>query len=69
VVAIGLDLLKLAYFVLQRGTPYEEKRGSPMSEHQKRRVRRLGKPGIRLRPSQLSAAATKCTSEGTTAKR
>jgi hypothetical protein len=74
VVAIGLDLLKLAYFVLQRGPPYEEKRGSPMSEHQKRRlirhrVRRLGKPGIRLRPSQLSAAATKCTSEGTTATR
>jgi len=67
VVAIGH--LLLAYFVLQRGTPYKEKRGSPMSEHQKQRlirhhVRRLGKLGIRLRPSQLSAAATKCTSEG-----
>jgi hypothetical protein len=68
------DSLKLAYFVLQRGTPFEEKRGAPMSEHQKQRlirhhVRRLGKLGIRLRPSQLSAAATKCTSEGTTATR
>jgi transposase len=32
VVAIAHDLLKLAYFVLQRGTPYEEERGNPMSE-------------------------------------
>ena len=72
VVAIGHDLLKLAYFVLQRGTPYEEKRGSPMSEEQKQRlirhhVRRLGKLGIRLRSSQLSDAATQCTSKGTAA--
>ena len=74
VVAIGQDLLKLAYFVLQRGTPYEEKRGSPMSENQKRRlirhhVRRLGKLGIRLRSSQLSAAATPCPAEASAANR
>jgi transposase len=65
VVAIGHDLLKLAYFVLQRGTPYEEKRGSAMSEDQRQRlirhhIRRLGKLGIRLRPSSSSPGATKC---------
>jgi transposase len=54
VVAIAHDLLKLAYFVLQRGTPYEEERGNPMSEQQKQRliqhhVRRLGKLGITVR--------------------
>ena len=68
VVAIGHDLLKLAYFVLQRGTPYEEKRGSPISEEQKQRlirhhVRRLGKLGIRLHSSQLSAATTQCRNQ------
>ena len=56
VVAVAHDLLKLAYFVLQRGTPYEEERGKPMSEQQKQRlirhhVRRLGKLGISLRPT------------------
>jgi transposase len=56
VVAIAHDLLKLAYFVLQRGTPYEEQRGKPMSEQQKQRliqhhVRRLGKLGITVRVS------------------
>jgi transposase len=54
VVAIAHDLLKLAYFVLQRGTPYEEQRGTPMTEQQKQRlirhhVRRLGKLGISVR--------------------
>jgi transposase len=54
VVAIAHDLLKLAYFVLQRGTPYEEERGKPMSEQQRQRliqhhVRRLGKLGITVR--------------------
>lgn len=68
VVAIGHDLLKLAYFVLQRGTPYEEKRGSPMSEDQRQRLihhhlRRLGKLGIRLRPSSSPSATAKCTPE------
>jgi transposase len=53
VVAVAHDLLVLAYFVLQRGTPYEEKRGVPMSEQQRQRLirhhtRRLGKLGIRL---------------------
>jgi transposase len=72
VVAIGHDLLKLAYFVLQRGTPYEEKRGSPMSEEPKQRlirhhVRRLGKLGVRLHSSQLSVAATQRPSEATAA--
>lgn len=56
IVAIGHDLLKLAYFVLQRGTPYEEQRGKPMTEQQKQRliqhhIRRLGKLGVALRPS------------------
>jgi transposase len=54
VVAIAHDLLKRAYFVLQRGTPYEEKRGQPMTEEQKQRlirhyVRRLGKLGVPVR--------------------
>jgi hypothetical protein len=53
-VAIAHDLLKMAYFVLQRGTPYEEQRGTPMTEQQKQRlirhhVRRLGKLGISVR--------------------
>jgi len=60
VVAIAHDLLKLAYFVLQRGTPYEEKRGQPMTEEQKQRlirnyVRRLGKLGV---PVRLAPATT-----------
>jgi len=54
VVAVAHDLLILVYFVLQRGTPYEEKRGVVMSDAQKQRlirhhVRRLGKLGIRVR--------------------
>jgi transposase len=54
VVAIAHDLLKLAYFVLQRGTPYEETRGKAMTEQQKQRlirhhIRRLGKLGIPVR--------------------
>jgi transposase len=57
VVAIAHDLLKLAYCILKRGTPYEEQRGQPMTEKQKQRlirhhVRRLGKLGILLKPSQ-----------------
>ena len=54
VVAIAHDLLKLAWFVLQRGTPYEERRGTPMPEKQRQRairhhIRRLGKLGIPVR--------------------
>jgi transposase len=67
VVAIAHDLLKLAYFVLQRGTPYEEERGNPMSEQQKQHliqhhVRRLGKLGITVRltpPISPSSASRK----------
>jgi transposase len=64
VVAIAHDLLKLAYFVLQRGTPYEEQRGKPMSEQQQQRLirhhlRRLGKLGLRLRPSPAPLASPK----------
>ena len=64
VVAIAHDLLKLAFFVLKRGTPYEEQRGQPMSESQKQRLirhhlRRLGKLGLRLRPSPAPAAPPK----------
>jgi len=54
VVAIAHHLLVLSYFVLQRGTPYEEKRGTPLNEEQRLRlirhyIRRLGKLGIPLR--------------------
>lgn len=68
VVAIAHDLLKLAYFVLQRGTPYEEQRGKAMSEQQRLRlvqhhVRRLGKLGITVRLS--SSSATPCSSGAT----
>jgi transposase len=66
VVAIAHDLLKLAYFVLQRGTPYEEQRGNPMSEQQKQRliqhhVRRLGKLGITVRLTAPSAPSSRTT--------
>lgn len=62
IVAVAHDLLKLAYFVLQRGTPYEEERGKPISEQQKQRlirhhVRRLGKLGLCL-PNPLRPAPT-----------
>jgi transposase len=65
VVAIAHDLLKLAYFVLQRGTPYEETRGNPMTEQQKQRliqhhVRRLGKLGIKVRPSVARSPSATC---------
>jgi transposase len=56
IVAVAHDLLRLAYFVLQRGTPYEEERGKPtLTEPQKQRLirhhlRRLGKLGILLKP-------------------
>jgi hypothetical protein len=63
VVAIAHDLLKLAYFVLKRGTPYEETRGQPMTEPQRQRlirhyVRRLGKLGIPLRPTPAPSRET-----------
>ena len=74
VIAIAHDLVKLAHEVLKRGTPYEEKRGQPMSEQQKQRlirhhIRRLGKLGIPLRPcpapgpkpnSRRKALSTSC---------
>lgn len=72
VVAIAHDLLKLAYFVVQRGTPYEEQRGKPMTDAQQQRLirhhlRRLGKLGIRLHPSP-APSAPKCKSKATSAK-
>jgi hypothetical protein len=53
-VAIAHDVLVLAYFVLQRGTPYVEQGPVELSEPQKQRIirhhiRRLGKLGIRVR--------------------
>jgi len=65
VVAIAHDLLKLAYFVLQRGTPYEEKLGHPMSEEQKQRlirhhIRRLGKLGVPVRLSPQPPPRPSC---------
>jgi transposase len=82
VVAIAHDLLKLAYFVLQRGTPYEESRGNPMTEQQRQRliqhhIRRLGKLGIPVRlslppapriPRAPRVARVKCKRKGGTAK-
>lgn len=76
VVAIAHDLLKLAYFVLRRGTPYEEKRGNPMSEQQKERliqhhVRRLGKLGVLVRrspPAKPSLSASQCKRKAATPK-
>jgi transposase len=65
IVAVAHDLLRLAYFVLQRGTPYEEERGKPvMTETQRQRlirhhVRRLGKLGILLKPSPAPARRAK----------
>jgi len=69
VVAIAHDLLKLAFFVLQRGTPYEEQRGKPMSDQQQQRLirnhlRRLGKLGIRLSPSP-APSPSKCRRKAT----
>ena len=65
IVAVAHDILRLVYAVLQRGTPYEERKGQPMSEAQRQRliqhhVRRLGKLGIRVR----AGFATKCDPKG-----
>lgn len=54
-IAIAHDLLVLAYFVLQRGTPYEETRDKPMSDAERAKrirfhVRKLGKLGVAVRP-------------------
>ena len=73
VVAIAHDVLVLAYFVLQRGTPYEEKRGIPMTEAQKQRLirhhlRRLGKLGIPVRSVFSSRSPNKHTAISLEAK-
>jgi len=54
VIAIAHDLIKLCYFVLQRGTPYESTKGSPIPEAQRQKlirhhVRRLGGLGVNIR--------------------
>ena len=72
VVAIAHDLLKLAYFVLQRGTPYEEKRGHAMSQEQKQRlirhhIRRLGKLGVTVRLSPQPPTRSSCRAKSTSA--
>jgi transposase len=65
VVAIAHDVLVLAYFVLQRGTPYVEQGPVLLSEPQKQRIirhhiRRLGKLGIRVRTApQLGGSCSK----------
>lgn len=64
VVAVAHDVLVLAYFVLQRGTAYEPKRGVPLSTAQRERlirhhVRRLGKLGICVRTSPLPRRSRK----------
>jgi transposase len=65
VVAVAHDILVLTYFVLQRGTPYEEKRGIAMTEEQRQRlirhhVRRLGKLGIRVRTPGKPIVSAQC---------
>src|SRR5579859_8035684 len=66
VVAVAHDLLVLAYFVLSRGTPYQERLGVELTEPQKQRlirhhVRRLGKLGIFVPTmSVLSTGRRKC---------
>jgi transposase len=65
VVALAHDVLVLAYFVLQRGTPYVEQGPVQLSEPQKQRIvrhhiRRLGKLGIRVRTApKLGTGCTK----------
>lgn len=67
VVAIAHQVLILAYFVLQRGTPYFEKDRLEFTEPQRERLikhhlRRLGKLGIRVRTSpQLTGSCSKRT--------
>jgi hypothetical protein len=66
VVAIAHDLLVLAYFLLQRGTPYEEQQGSPVTKAKKQRLirhhlRRLGKLGIPVRSAFSSCTPNKHT--------
>jgi hypothetical protein len=73
VVAVAHDVLKLAYLVLQRGTPYEEKRGQPMPEQQKQRlirhpIRRLGKLGVPVRHRSPSAGPTRSKRKTSSAK-
>lgn len=58
VVAIAHQILVLSYFVLQRGTPYQEVRGVELSERERQRLirhhlKRLGKLGLRLRAQPL----------------
>jgi transposase len=53
VVAVAHNILVLAYSVLRRGTPYEERSDHPAQQRQRTRLirhhlRRLGKLGIRL---------------------
>lgn len=64
VVAIAHDVLVLAYYVLQRGTPYFEKGPVELTEPQKQRlirhhVRRLGKLGIRVRTAPRLGTSSK----------
>jgi transposase len=65
VIAVAHDIVVLTYFVLQRETPYEEKRGVAMSEEDRQRlirhhVRRLGKLGIRVRTPGKPVAPAPC---------
>jgi transposase len=56
IVAVSHSILVLVHAVLQRGTPYEERRDQPLQEKHRERlirhhVRRLGKLGIQVRRS------------------
>jgi transposase len=60
VVATAHQILVLSYFVLQRGTAYQEVRGVEMIESQRQRlirhhVKRLGKLGVRLHVAAVTA--------------
>jgi transposase len=61
VVATAHQILILSYFVLQRGTAYQETKGREMSESEKKRlirhhVKRLGKLGVRLHTAPVPVA-------------
>ncbi len=69
IIAVAHDLLVLAYFVLQRGTPYEEKKGEPLSQERRQslirhHVRRLGKLGICVRTTAHPHVSPSCRKTG-----
>jgi transposase len=67
-VAVAHGLLTCIYFVLSRGTPYQEKMNAEAEERQKQRlirhhIRRLGKLGIRTATCTLPQSGRKARSQ------